>query len=510
MAKYFKDNEILKWIDNELNGYTEGYLRDIPSYRKIKVLMYVEDGKKPFIIPYPLSIDDVILRSKERNEICKLIHYVDEPQLKGQFPFDVNVSEFKNIINFVNIKVSDYIQEKLTSIKEISLETPLNSKSNIRFKELAGYIIQLKDDYLHEEYSNVRVRIVAFNRKFNNKASEVHSGWEVLYFRLDFTDKNEQYYDSKYSHPDQQLVLFKEVINFKDLIEKMKVEGGVLTYESGEFKFKFIYSIQLPLNFLMFKEKVKPTYHIQQVTCEDQLSFVYFELLKQEVLKFNFDKVLSIEFKVEGSTKLRNSTEVINEFIGYNLNSLSTPYIIIVYPVILFKIISHPSEKDPENKIKITWVVNQQYGSSFRCKVLINGDYYDIPKEGLEIKIEDNSHTSFSCITQWNGESDLTKPNETLIKSFIENFFTLLALSSLTLTRFNKSLYRFRTSFLLNPTGFNIISSIFNLISFSDSISKFLGFIPKSASTVSRNSFTLPSSIKLFSNQIGSITGIFL
>ena len=421
VAKYFNDVEMLKWIDNELNGYTEGYLGNIPSFRKIKVLMYLENGKKPYILPYPSSIDDVILRSKERNGICKLIHYVDEPQLKGQFPFDVNVSEFKNIINAVNIKVSDYIQEKLTSIKKNPPETPSMSKSNLNFKELAGYIIKLKDEYLFEDYSNIRVRIVAFNRKITNKVSDVYSAWEVLYFRLDFTIKNKQYYDPKYSHPDQQIVLFKEVFNFKDLIEKMKVEDGVLTYESGEFKFKFIYFIQLPLNFLMFKNKIKPTYHIQRVACEHQLSFSYFELLEQKDYKFNIDEVLRVEFKVDGSTKLRNSSEVINEFIGHNLNSHSTPFMIIAYPIISFKIISHPSEKDPENKIKIAWTANPRYGSSFRCKVLIKGDYYEIPKEGLEITIEDDSPASFSCIVQWNGKSDLTKLNETLVESFIEN-----------------------------------------------------------------------------------------
>ncbi|KKK56726.1 hypothetical protein LCGC14_3061630, partial [marine sediment metagenome] len=61
------------------------------------------------------------------------------------------------------------------------------------------------------------------------------------------------------------------------------------------------------------------------------------------------------------------------------------------------------------------------YSSSFRCKVLIKGDYYEIPKEGLEIKTEDDSPDSFHYIIQWNGKSDLTQLNETLVKSFIEN-----------------------------------------------------------------------------------------
>lgn len=421
VAKYYNDIEILGWIENELKGYTEGYLRDLPSYRKIKALIEVRNGKKHFVFPYPLSIEDVILRSREKYGICKLTHYVDEPQLKGEFNLIINVSEFKNIINVVNIKVSDYIQEKLTSIKKIPLQTPLMSISNLNFKKLAGYIIKLKDDYLFEDYSNNRVRIVAFNRKSTNKVSNVHSNWEVLYFRLDFTIKNEGQYKPKYSHPDQQLVLFEEVIKFKDLINKMNVEDGVLIFKSGEFEFKFVYPIKLPLNFQMFKENIKPTYHIQRVACEDQLSFVYFELLKQEVLKFNFDEVLRIEFKVEGSTKLRNSTEVINEFIGYNLNSLSTPYIIIAYPIILFKIISYPSEEDSENKIKVTWTADPRYGSSFRCKVLIKGDYYEIPEEGLEIPIDDDSPSSFPCIVQWNGSSDLIQSNDTMVKSLIEN-----------------------------------------------------------------------------------------
>ena len=421
-AKYFNDIEIVNWIDKELNGYSEEILEDLPSYRKIKALLKTSEGMIAHNFPFPLSIEDVILRSREECDIYNITHYVDEPKLnlKGKFEHVTNVSEFKNIINAVTVRLSDYIKEKITSIKETPLEKPLNSISNLNFRELAGYIIKLKDDYLFEDYSNIRVRIVAFNRNLNI-ISNIYPNWEVLYFRLDFTTNDEENFDPNYSHPDQQLVLFKEVITFKDLIEKMKVEGDVLTYESGEFQFKFIYPIELPLNFPMFKNNIKPTYHIQRVVCEDQLSFVYFELLKQEAINFNFDEVLRIEFKVEGSTKLRNSTEVINEFIGYNLNSLSTPFIIIAYPILLFKIISHASENDPENKIKIARIPDARYGSSFRCKVLIKGDYYEIPEEGLDITIEDDDPDSFPCIVQWNGKSDLTKPNETLVKLFFEN-----------------------------------------------------------------------------------------
>ncbi len=46
IAKYFNDIDILNWIENELKGYTEGYLRDLPSYRKIKALIEMRNGKK--------------------------------------------------------------------------------------------------------------------------------------------------------------------------------------------------------------------------------------------------------------------------------------------------------------------------------------------------------------------------------------------------------------------------------------------------------------------------------
>ena len=143
--------------------------------------------------------------------------------------------------------------------------------------------------------------------------------------------------------------------------------------------------------------------------------------MKQDGLNFNFDKVLRIEFKVEGTNQLENFTEVINEFIGYNLNSLSTPFIIITYPIKSFKILTLSSKDDDENKIKVAWTIDQRYGCSFRCKVLIKGDYYEIPKVGLDISIEDDSPETFPCIIQWNGSSDLIQSNETLVKLSIEN-----------------------------------------------------------------------------------------
>ncbi len=419
IAKFFNDDDILIWIENELKGYTEKYLRDLPTYRKIKALIETRNGKKSFNLPYPLSIEDIIIRSMEKNGICKLIHYVDEPQLKGKFYLEINVSEFKNIINAVNLRLSDYIQEKFSSIEEIPLGTPLMSESNINFEEFAGYVLKLKDAYLFEDYSNLQVKIVAFNRNLTNKVSIYYPSWEILYFRLDFTTKKERYFKPKYSHPDQQLVLFKERINFKDLIEKMKREGDSLLYESGEFQFKFKFSIELPLNFQKFKDNIEPIYHIQQIVCKNQLSFVYFKLLKQK--NFNFSEVLRIEFKVKDSTKLRNSTEVINEFIGYNLNSLCAPFIVIVYPIESFNIISNPLEEDGKKKIKIIWAVDSRYRSSFRSKVLVKGDYYEIPKEGFDIIINDDSPEYYSCIVQWNGKLNLTELNETLVKLSIPN-----------------------------------------------------------------------------------------
>ncbi len=289
------------------------------------------------------------------------------------------------------------------------------------FKELAGYIMKLKNEYLFEDYSNIRVRIVVFNRSHTDKFSNFYSNWEILYFRLDFIIESERINDAKYSHPDQRLLLFEKVIRFKDLIDCMKVEEGILIYESGEFKFEFIYFIKFPFNFHMFKDEIKPTYHMQRVACDDQLNFVYFELLKQEIVDFNYDEIVRIEFKEEGSNKLRNSAEIINEFIGYNLNSLSAPFIIIAYPVKSFKIVILSSKEDAENKIKVAWTADPRYGSFYRCKVLIKGDYYEIPEGGLEISIGDDSPDSFPCIVQWNEKSDLVKPNETLVKSYIEN-----------------------------------------------------------------------------------------
>lgn len=133
VAKHFNESEMLEWIEDELNGYSNKLLGDLPSYRKIKALMYTRNGMKPCDFRYPLSIEDVILRSKEESELYRLTHYVDEPQLgiKGEFDFLINTSEFKNIINAVNIKLSDYIEEKLEFIEKILLKTS-NNKTEIK------------------------------------------------------------------------------------------------------------------------------------------------------------------------------------------------------------------------------------------------------------------------------------------------------------------------------------------------------------------------------------------
>ncbi len=284
-----------------------------------------------------------------------------------------------------------------------------------RFKELVTYIKRLKDNYLFESYSNIQVRITALARD---------SFWEIIYIRFDFTNEQTLIKKPRYSYPNKEVVLFEEIIELEKLISGFKVEDSLLTYNSAEFKFEFVYFIKFPSNFLKFKELMKPTFQLQRIECKDPLNFIYFNLLTSYLgnkCEFDFKEIMKKEFRDDTTKIIKSSTEVINEFMGYNLNSLSLPFIIGVYPIKSFEILNIVLGENIKKKIKITWTVNPEYDTYFRCKTTINGIQYEIPKEGIDITIDENSPRSFPCDIQWNGKSDLVSSDEILAKVDIKN-----------------------------------------------------------------------------------------
>lgn len=235
IAKYFNDMEILNWIESELKGYTRVHLRDLPAYRKIKAGIYQDrieqiplglevlrrtskDVKKQIDFPYPLSIEDVIIRSKETNDFCELTNYVDTPKYKGQINLLINISEFLKIIMELNLKLSDYIQEKAISMSNISEETPLMNIFN-KFHEVAKHLelryenretLSIEDEYDAQDLLNALLH-------------------------LDFTIVKKENYNPSFAGKDSRIDFFLrlnkigiEVKNVRDKAHAKKIDKEII------------------------------------------------------------------------------------------------------------------------------------------------------------------------------------------------------------------------------------------------------------------------------------------
>ncbi len=347
-------------------------------------------------------------------------NYYHRPLLKTYF-----LAYILNDLGYIQISfgLSDYVRKDYRYYQDLKIYEITDKCRDFyrdicplqRFKELINYIKRLKEKYLFESYSNIQVRITALVRD---------SFWEIIYIRFDFTNEKTLIKKPRYNYPNKEVVLFEEIIEFEKLINCFKVEGSLLTYNPAEFTFEFVYFIKFPSNFSRFKEFVKPTFHLQRIECKDPLNFIYFDLLESYLggyCEFDFKEIIKKEFRDDSTKVIKNSTEVINEFMGYNLNSLSLPFIIIVYPIKSFEILNIVLGENIDKKIKITWTVNPDYDTYFRCKTTINGIQYEIPKEGFDIAINENSPRSFPCDVQWNGKSDLVSSDEILATVGIKN-----------------------------------------------------------------------------------------
>ncbi len=132
VAKFFNDIEILEWIENELKGYKSD--KGFPEYRRIQASFYQtkvevnlwagyrrtsKDILETFPYRYTENIEEVIKKSEE-----DVVHYtVFVKDLKANII--IKGPDLKTILMEVNLKLSDYIQEKSELISKLPYETPL-------------------------------------------------------------------------------------------------------------------------------------------------------------------------------------------------------------------------------------------------------------------------------------------------------------------------------------------------------------------------------------------------
>ena len=143
IAKYYNDTNIEKWITEELTGYqNEGVF---PDYRRVPATLYSHHVEINRIVGYKRTfdeyhettdysynapIDDIVKKSKE-DEI-KLTLLTEGKQI----PFLIMGRDLKNIITKINLRLTDYIHEKVEEISKRPYETSLMPIFN-RFHRIA-------------------------------------------------------------------------------------------------------------------------------------------------------------------------------------------------------------------------------------------------------------------------------------------------------------------------------------------------------------------------------------
>ncbi len=146
ITRYYNDTDIEKWITNELLGYKVE--ENFPEYRRIPATLYsshVEINRiigyerkydqfhGTFDYPYIAPINDIIKKSKE-DEI-KLTLLTEGKQI----PILIRGMDLQNIITEINLKLTDFIHEKVEEISKRPYETSLMKIFN-RFHRAAKHL----------------------------------------------------------------------------------------------------------------------------------------------------------------------------------------------------------------------------------------------------------------------------------------------------------------------------------------------------------------------------------
>lgn len=132
VAKYYNDIEIIQWIENELTGYRDE--KGFPEYRRIQASLYrkaywadrmiglrgsYNDILDTCPFAYSEPIEDIISKSKDDTTDLIFFHDGNQANIK------IKGSDLQKVIMEVNLKLSDYIQEKSEIITKAPYETPL-------------------------------------------------------------------------------------------------------------------------------------------------------------------------------------------------------------------------------------------------------------------------------------------------------------------------------------------------------------------------------------------------
>ncbi len=370
--------------------------------------------------------------------LCKLLHFFEEyrkrhnwdeiilnESLLNEIPIGLKYRK-KFLINLLkDLELIDVRLDLLTSDRIFMEITKKGDEIMTDFcqfwnlKNIVRYINEVKENYLNETYENLRVRIVAFNHNGIKKLPETFPYSEILYFRIDYTQKECGQKEPLFSY-NEEIGLFDEIIHFEDLERRMEI-SPIMEYHFDEYILEFAYPFPNYFYYNNFIKKLKSGYEWSRISCKengDLINIIFFDHFKHfPGIEFSLRELEGIEF-LEDDGSFSNVTEKVNTFIGYNLSALDQPSFAIVLPINSFKLLDPIFEENDEIKsIEMKWSADQSYHSLFRCKMTINGKNILIPPEGKKIEIKSFHQREFPLVFQWSGDIGLF-PNNYMLAEY--------------------------------------------------------------------------------------------
>ena len=236
ISRYYNDTYFIEWIEKELTGYHNTDEEVFPEYRRIKFALY-----KPAVIndqwagirysfdkiladsdnfPYRESIAEVVTRSEE--ETIKLIWAQEGKQVN----FMILGSDLKNIITKINLKLTDYIHEKVENISKRPYDTPIMKIFN-RFHRVAKQLEKRHSNratiIIEDEYDTQDLLHGLFSLEFDSiQAEEYGPRFTSKRPRIDFYLKLENIgiEVKKVRDKDHAKTLHEEIIIDKEYYSK--------------------------------------------------------------------------------------------------------------------------------------------------------------------------------------------------------------------------------------------------------------------------------------------------
>ena len=281
-----------------------------------------------------------------------------------------------------------------------------------RIYELFKAILSFNELHSLESQDKVEIRIVAIKRKII---------YEIFYIRMDFISDVEDTGSYELSK-NEKIIGIQEIFKNEHITTRIEKDDIGIFYKFKDFKLYFDDVIE-DLDIQDLKHRIKIGFQNPYIFSDNQ----FFLFFKNDLYPQSYNKqggeISKTRFKSGNHNGFIKGDEFFKNFMQVGFGVAMKPEIIIIFPVISFKINHFQCERDIGKEIYFTFKINKDLENSVYMLYRINDNVEkEIKPNGIPLPLNIPQRGNIRIKVLWNGSEELIKKEELLYEKSISIF----------------------------------------------------------------------------------------